>query len=318
MNLKQLSFDPVNLRAAYAPDDGLRPTALVAEVLRRIDSGPANIWLARHTKQALEQLARQLENKHHKNRAQLPLYGIPFAIKDNIDLAGLPTTAGCPGYAYTPKKSAQVVADLIAAGALPIGKTHLDQFATGLVGTRHPDGPCENALVPGFISGGSSSGSAVATALGQVAFALGTDTAGSGRVPAALNELIGVKPTRGLLSTRGVVPACRSLDCVSIFARTAADARIILQASAYYDPRDPFARNFAEQPAHSAPLRYGQGAAGSGAAARSGSWVGGGALTVASFFAGAGSSPPPVLLEVWPWRNFNLHMVRPVVRLHDG
>jgi allophanate hydrolase len=159
----------------------------------------------------------------------LPLYGLTFAIKDNIDLAGVPTTAGCPDYAYTPAKSATVVERLMAAGALPIGKTNLDQFATGLVGTRSPYGACSSVFDEKYISGGSSSGSAVAVALGLVDFSLGTDTAGSGRVPASFNGIVGLKPTIGAIGTTGVVPACRTLDCVSIFAATPAEAGRILQ-----------------------------------------------------------------------------------------
>ncbi|GCF92667.1 allophanate hydrolase [Enterococcus florum] len=158
-----------------------------------------------------------------------PLWGIPFAIKDNIDLANVPTTAACPEFSYIPKHSAKVVEQLIEAGAIPIGKTNMDQFATGLVGTRSPHGATRNALNPELISGGSSSGSAVAVALGQVCFALGTDTAGSGRVPAALNNIIGYKAAPGRYSTKGVVPACQSLDCVSIFANTMADVDLIDQ-----------------------------------------------------------------------------------------
>ncbi len=177
-----------------------------------------------------------------RHGAELPLYGIPFAIKDNIDLAGVPTTAACPAFAYTPQRHAMVVQRLIDAGAIPIGKTNLDQFATGLNGTRSPYGACRNAFNPEYISGGSSSGSAVALAKGLVCFSLGTDTAGSGRVPAAFNNLIGYKPTKGWLSTRGVVPACRSLDCVSIFALTAADAERILEVTAGYDAEDIYSR----------------------------------------------------------------------------
>ncbi len=154
----------------------------------------------------------------------LPLSGLTFAIKDNIDLAGVPTTAGCPDYAYTPAKSATVVERLMAAGAVPKGKTNLDQFATGLVGTRSPYGACSSVFDEKYISGGSSSGSAVAVAAGLVDFSLGTDTAGSGRVPASFNNIVGLKPTIGAISTAGVVPACRTLDCVSIFARTVSEA----------------------------------------------------------------------------------------------
>jgi allophanate hydrolase len=178
----------------------------------------------------------------------LPLYGIPFAIKDNIDLEGVPTTAACPDYAYVPKTSAHVVQKLIDAGAIPIGKTNLDQFATGLVGTRSPYGICRNSFNPEYIAGGSSSGSAVAVAAGLVSFALGTDTAGSGRVPAAFNNIIGMKPTAGRLSTRGVVPACRSLDCVSIFALTADDAARVCAVAEGYDADDPFSRVAAPAP----------------------------------------------------------------------
>jgi allophanate hydrolase len=173
----------------------------------------------------------------------LPLYGIPFAVKDNIDLERLPTTAGCPEYAYTPAVSAPVVERLIAAGAIPIGKTSLDQFATGLTGARSPLGACGNSFDPRFVSGGSSSGSAVAVATGQVSFALGTDTAGSVRVPAAFNNLIGLKPTCGSLSTRGVVPACRSLDCVGLLTLTAADAFCVAAVARAFDPHDPYSRN---------------------------------------------------------------------------
>jgi allophanate hydrolase len=171
-----------------------------------------------------------------------PLAGLVFAIKDNIDLAGVPTTAGCPAFAYTPKSSATVVQRALDAGAVPLGKTNLDQFATGLVGTRSPYGACRNARDPGRISGGSSAGSAVAVALGEADFALGTDTAGSGRVPAALNGLVGLKPSRGLLPTTGVVPACRSLDCVTTFTRSVADAALLLDLLSGPDGIDPACR----------------------------------------------------------------------------
>jgi len=175
----------------------------------------------------------------------LPLYGVPFAVKDNIDLGSIPTTVGCPEYAYTPAVSAPVVERLIAAGAIPVGKTSLDQFATGLTGTRSPAGACRNSFDARFISGGSSSGSAVAVATGQVSFAIGTDTAGSVRVPAAFNNLIGFKPTCGSLSTRGVVPACRSLDCVGVLTLTAADAACVGAVARAFDPQDPYSRTAA-------------------------------------------------------------------------
>jgi allophanate hydrolase len=173
-----------------------------------------------------------------------PLWGIPFAVKDNIDVAGMPTTAGCPDYEYLPNRDATVVARLEAAGAFVVGKVNLDQFATGLVGTRSPYGECHNALQPELISGGSSSGSAVAVALGQAAFALGTDTAGSGRVPAALNNLVGLKPPLGSWSTAGVVPACASLDCVTVFAHTVDDAVLIDRIAAGYDTDCIWSRSF--------------------------------------------------------------------------
>jgi allophanate hydrolase len=173
----------------------------------------------------------------------LPLYGIPFAVKDNIDLEGVPTTGGCRAYAYTPAVSAPVVERLIAAGAIPLGKTTLDQFATGLTGTRSPWGACRNSFDARYVSGGSSSGSAVTVATGQVSFALGTDTAGSVRVPAAFNHLIGLKPTCGSLSTRGVIPACRSLDCVGVLALSAADAARVLAVTRGFDPHEPFSRS---------------------------------------------------------------------------
>ncbi|MBC8639688.1 allophanate hydrolase [Caballeronia sp. EK] len=172
----------------------------------------------------------------------LPLYGVPFAIKDNIDLALVPTTAACPAFAYTPEQSATLVAQLIALGAVPIGKTNLDQFATGLNGTRSPYGRCRNSVLADYPSGGSSAGSSLAVALGVASFALGTDTAGSGRVPAALNNLVGTKGTKGLLSTAGVVPACRTLDCVTYFTASASEASTLLALTAAHDPADAYSR----------------------------------------------------------------------------
>jgi len=171
-----------------------------------------------------------------------PLAGMPFAVKDNIDVAGLPTTAACPAYAYVPPVSAVAVQKLLDAGAVCVGKTNLDQFATGLSGMRSPHGDCRNAFHADYISGGSSSGSALAVALGLAEFALGTDTAGSGRVPAAFNNLVGLKPTRGLVSARGMVPACRSLDCISIFAASCARALQVLETMQGYDAADPYSR----------------------------------------------------------------------------
>ncbi|MCP1645076.1 allophanate hydrolase [Pseudomonas citronellolis] len=172
----------------------------------------------------------------------LPLYGIPFTIKDNIDLAGIPTTAACPAFAYTPQASATLVQRLVELGAVPLGKTNLDQFATGLNGTRSPYGECRNSVLADYPSGGSSAGSSLAVALGVASFALGTDTAGSGRVPAALNNLVGLKPSKGLLSNHGLVPACRTLDCISYFSATAAEASELLALSARHDPLDAYSR----------------------------------------------------------------------------
>jgi len=232
-------LDLARLRAGYHART-LRPTDVVEGVLDRIARrGDDKVWIHRVPRATLMDQARRLEAASPDS---LPLYGVPFAIKDNIDLAGQPTTAACPEFAYTPPASATVVQRLVDAGAIPIGKTNLDQFATGLVGTRTPYGACVNPFDPDYLAGGSSSGSAVAVAAGLVTFALGTDTAGSGRVPAAFNNLVGLKPTRGLLSNRGVVPACRSLDCVSIFTLTVADALDVLAVAQGFDPSDPFSR----------------------------------------------------------------------------
>lgn len=178
-----------------------------------------------------------------KDALLLPLYGVPVAVKDNIDVAGLPTTAACPAFAYTPAHDATSVAKLRAAGAIIIGKTNLDQFATGLVGVRSPYGIPSNPMRADLIPGGSSSGSAVAVSAGLVPLALGTDTAGSGRVPAMLNNIVGLKPSLGLISTAGVVPACRTLDCVSIFTLTVDDAMTALGAIAGPDAADPYSRS---------------------------------------------------------------------------
>jgi allophanate hydrolase len=187
------------------------------------------------------------------DRGRLPLWGMPFAVKDNIDVAGMPTTAACPDFAYLPNRHAGAVARLAAAGAVPIGKTNLDQFATGLVGVRTPHPVPRNPRAPGRVPGGSSSGSAVAVAQGLVPFALGTDTAGSGRVPAGLCGLVGLKPTPGAVSTRGVVPACRSLDCVSVLAIHVADAWAVHEAMAGFDAEDPYSRDL--PPGGTAPIR---------------------------------------------------------------
>ena len=206
---------------------------------RAIEISDHNAWIHILSEAELEPFLTRLE---HSDPSSLPLFGIPFAIKDNIDLAGVPTTAGCKEFEYVPNKSAYVVQRLIDAGAVPIGKTNLDQFATGLVGVRSPFGEGKNVFNTEYISGGSSSGSAIATALGVVSFALGTDTAGSGRVPAALNNIVGLKPSKGLLSTEGVVPACKTLDCVSIFALTTEDASRVFDVAASHNVQDDYSQ----------------------------------------------------------------------------
>ncbi|MCF8532822.1 MAG: allophanate hydrolase [Reyranella sp.] len=200
----------------------------VDEVLRRLaEAGDDKVWISRASDAALRTAAAALDARRGEID-RLPLYGVPFAVKDNIDVAGMATTAACPGFAYDARESAEVVRRLTDAGAIVVGKTNLDQFATGLVGVRSPYGVPRNPFDPSFVPGGSSSGSAVAVSSGLVSFALGTDTAGSGRVPAGFNNIVGLKPTPGLFSTEGVVPACRSLDCVSVFALSCADADAVL------------------------------------------------------------------------------------------
>lgn len=225
------------LKQRYA--EGLTASAMIEEIWMRIVAwdDPA-IFIYLPEKSELLELARSVE----KLPRELPLWGIPFVVKDNIDVAGWPTTAACPEFSYTPEEDAEVVRRLREAGAIPIAKGNLDQFATGLVGTRSPYGVPRNAIDAEFLPGGSSSGSASAVAAELCVFSLGTDTAGSGRVPAAFQELIGWKPTRGLLSNRGVVPACRSLDCISVFANSAEDALVISQVVGGYDAADVFSR----------------------------------------------------------------------------
>jgi allophanate hydrolase len=233
---------------------------VIAEVRRRIDANPdPAVWIDRLGENEINAQISIVESARAAGR-KLPLYGIPFAVKDNIDVAGRPTTAACPEFAYTPGKSAIVVQKLCDAGAILIGKTNLDQFATGLVGVRSPYGACKNPFDAKYISGGSSSGSAVAVAAGLVSFALGTDTAGSGRVPAAFNNIVGFKPTRGLVSNAGIVPACKSLDCVSIFALTCGDAAAVADIARGFDPTDPYSRRPQDLPQStlsSTPLRFG-------------------------------------------------------------
>lgn len=238
-------------RAVLAGETSAATVARAA--LARVDAYAAvqkAVWIARVSADAVLAAAAAVDARLARGEV-LPLAGVPFAIKDNIDVAGMATTAGCPQFAYVADETAPVVQRLLDAGAVLIGKTNLDQFATGLVGVRSPYGACGAVYNRAYVSGGSSSGSAVAVAAGLVAFALGTDTAGSGRVPAAFNHLVGLKPTKGRWSTRGLVPACRSLDCITVFTSTAADAAKIDDIVAGFDTKDPNSRR---QPDHAGEM----------------------------------------------------------------
>ncbi len=235
--------------AARVADGQLTAQAAARDALARAGDYAAiqpQAWITRVPDDQVLAQARAVDARVAAGEA-LPLAGVPFAVKDNIDVAGMPTTAACPAFAYVPPRSATVVERLLGAGAILLGKTNLDQFATGLVGTRSPYGIPACVFNREYISGGSSAGSAVLAGAGVVAFSLGTDTAGSGRVPAAFNGLFGVKPSRGRWSTRGVFPACRTLDCVSAFTADVADAALIDDCLAAFDAGDPFARR---APAH--------------------------------------------------------------------
>jgi allophanate hydrolase len=235
-------------RQAYR--EGARPSELLKARAERVAAAcPASVWITRVSSEAVATYALVLDAQLEACAddaarkalfARMPLFGVPFAVKDNIDVQGLPTTAACPDHRVMPQESATVVRRLLDAGAVLLGKTNLDQFATGLVGTRSPHGAPASVWDVQRISGGSSSGSAVAVARGDVGFSLGTDTAGSGRVPAGFNQIVGLKPTPGRVSTAGVLPACRTLDCVSIFALTADDAANVLCAMEGSDERDDF------------------------------------------------------------------------------
>ncbi|MCC1494724.1 allophanate hydrolase [Cognatishimia sp. F0-27] len=252
--LSTIPFTMSALREAYAA--GLSPVAVIDEIFARLDAvDDPGIFIHLCDREDLRVQANALGAYD----PDLPLWGIPFAVKDNIDVAGIETTAGCPAYAYMPKQDAFVVAKLRAAGALMIGKTNLDQFATGLVGLRTPYGAPLNAVDPEIVPGGSSGGSGVIVGHGIVSFSLGTDTAGSGRVPAALNNIVGLKPTLGALSASGVVPACRTLDTVSIFALTVDDAYAAFDVARGFDPADAYSRKLPAEPLTAAPkgLRIG-------------------------------------------------------------
>ena len=231
---------------------------LLATLRRDQDSNPDTAWISLANN---EQITEQINLLEGKQAAALPLFGIPFAVKDNIDVAGWTTTVGCPDFAYKPTKTATSVQKLLDAGAILIGKTNLDQFATGLVGTRSPYGVVTNPFNPKYVSGGSSSGSASTVSRGLVLFSLGTDTAGSGRIPAAFTNTVGTKPTPGYMSTEGVFPACKTIDCISIFTLTAADASLVLDVmkansqdrmnEPQYHPEPKLTQQF------SAPIRIG-------------------------------------------------------------
>jgi allophanate hydrolase len=244
---------------AGAVQSGTRTAVDVARAaLERVDAYEniqPQVWITRVDPDVVLAAAHAVDDKIATGQ-QLPLAGVPFAVKDNMDVAEFPTTAGCPAFAYRPQETAPVVQRLLDAGAILIGKTNLDQFATGLVGTRSPYGACASVYNRDYISGGSSSGSAVAVAAGLVAFALGTDTAGSGRVPAAFNHLVGLKPTKGRWSARGVVPACQSQDSVSVFTSTVADAAHVDDIVAHFDAADPYARHVPEHLRARAPSTF--------------------------------------------------------------
>jgi allophanate hydrolase len=235
------------------------PIATLETAYRRIDAErDRNCWIyVRPKDDAIAACAALIERA--RNAEHFPLLGVPFGVKDNIDVADMPTTAACPSFSYVPKQSAVSVERLTAAGAICLGKTNLDQFATGLSGNRSPYGACGSVPDACYVSGGSSSGSAVVVAAGHVAFSLGTDTGGSGRIPAGFNGVVGVKPTIGLVSSRGLVPNCPTLDCVSIFSNTVEDGRQVLSIIEGYDPADPYSRiRPAQPPRVASPFAYGR------------------------------------------------------------
>lgn len=258
----EIELDLPKLSAAYA-DGSLTPSRVVESILDTITArGDDSVWIGHVGRDAIFARARELEGQSTSDRAAASLWGVPFSVKDCIDVAGLPTTSACPGYSYVPTRHSPAVARLLAAGAILIGKTNMDQFATGLVGVRSPYGVARNPFDADYIPGGSSSGAAVSVAAGLVSLALGTDTGGSGRVPAALTNVVGLKPTRGLISGVGTVPACRSIETISVFALTVADAQAGFDVIRAHDPEDPFARPLTLREADAWPsFRFGVPAA---------------------------------------------------------
>lgn len=235
------------------------PIATLETAYQRIETQRhRNCWIhVRPKDEAIAACSALIERA--RNGEHFPLLGVPFGVKDNIDVAGMPTTAACASFSHMPQQSAISVERLTAAGAICLGKTNLDQFATGLSGGRSPYGACGSVADTAYVSGGSSSGSAVVVAAGHVAFSLGTDTGGSGRIPAGFNGVVGIKPTIGLVSSRGLVPNCPTLDCVSIFANSVEDGRQILDIVKGYDPSDPYSRiRLAQTPHVATPFAFGR------------------------------------------------------------
>jgi allophanate hydrolase len=250
------------LAAAYARGT-LTPSTVVEHILQEIASrGADGVWISVVSHEAALARAGHLEALPGREREALPLWGVPFSVKDCIDTVGLPTTSACPAFSYTPTKNNPAVERLLAAGAILIGKTNMDQFATGLVGVRSPYGVARNPFDAAYIPGGSSSGAAVSVAAGLVSFALATDTGGSGRVPAAFNNVVGLKPTRGLISGVGSVSACRSIETLSIFALTVTDAQAAFEVARAYDENDPFSRPDALAPTCPLPAKFNFGVPG--------------------------------------------------------
>ncbi|MEH2543556.1 allophanate hydrolase [Bradyrhizobium sp. AZCC 2262] len=262
VQIESLDFELPQLTAAYARG-ALTPSTVVEHILQEIASrGADGVWISVVSREDALSRARQLEALSKSEREALSLWGIPFSVKDCIDTIGLPTTSGCPVFSYTPAKNNLAVERLLAAGAILIGKTNMDQFATGLVGVRSPYGVARNPFDAAYIPGGSSSGAAVSVAAGLVSFALATDCGGSGRVPAAFNNVVGLKPTRGLISGIGTVSACRSIETLSIFALTVGDAQAAFEVARAYDEDDPFSRPDALEAVRPLPARFNFGVPG--------------------------------------------------------